>query len=207
MHALNLSSMDLEVPSWDAHFDWEQLIQSADLRQSGWSQAHGLDLHQLIEWTATYNTASEHLNRTLVVSHRDLDQKNVLWRNAQSPILIDWESAGLTNPVLDIVGLAFNWAGWPLTYPEETALAACLSGYRSIYRANIDSKAKIAALHGVLGNLLGWLEFNIRRSINETIFTADERALGQNEVITALSGLQMLMDNFALWVTWLDRYL
>jgi predicted Ser/Thr protein kinase len=37
------------------------------------------------------------LNKNTVVSHGDLDQKNVLWDKTGKPILIDWESACKIN--------------------------------------------------------------------------------------------------------------
>lgn len=45
------------------------------------------------------------------MSHRDLDQKNVLWNTDNHPHLIDWESAGWTNPMVELVTMALNWGG------------------------------------------------------------------------------------------------
>ena len=46
-----------------------------------------------------------------VVSHRDFHAGNIMWRMDNKPILIDWESAGLIHPFVDLIGLALNAAG------------------------------------------------------------------------------------------------
>ena len=207
IHSLHLDLPDLELPSVSTHSDWNELLQSAEEQHIAWSQAVRAALPLLIEWSSACEAADERLNRDLVVSHRDLDQKNVLWRDSQSPILIDWESAGLTNPTAEVVGLALNWAGWPLTAPQESIFAAALTGYSSAYDKSISTHVKTDALRGVVGNLLGWLEFNMRRSVGKANFSADERQLGERETVIALNGLQMLWSNLDLWTEWLASYL
>lgn len=45
----------------------------------------------------------------MVISHRDLDSKNVMW-NQYNPVLIDWESAGYINPMQDLIETAIYWS-------------------------------------------------------------------------------------------------
>ena len=49
------------------------------------------------------------LSTTTVISHRDLDPKNVMW-NYNKPVLIDWESAGYINPMQDLIETAIYWS-------------------------------------------------------------------------------------------------
>lgn len=46
----------------------------------------------------------------MLVSHRDINVQNVLW-NSQDFVIIDWESAGLIHPAVELLGLALNFAG------------------------------------------------------------------------------------------------
>jgi Ser/Thr protein kinase RdoA (MazF antagonist) len=207
IHSLHLHLPDLEIPSVSTYSDWNELLLRAEEQHIAWSKRIRAALPLLIEWSSACEAADERLNRHLVVSHRDLDPKNVLWRDAQSPILIDWESAGLTNPTAEVVRLALNWAGWPLTLPQESAFAAVLRGYHAADQTFISTNEKADALRGVAGNLLGWLELNMRRSVGEESFSVAERQLGERETDTTLTGLQMLWSNVDLWTEWLARYL
>ena len=51
------------------------------------------------------------LDRRRVISHGDLDQKNVLWDAGGDPWLIDWESARRLNPGYEALLQALNWSG------------------------------------------------------------------------------------------------
>jgi thiamine kinase-like enzyme len=68
-----------------------------------WATISSTNLPQLIVWSETYQTAKQRLNKRLIISHTDMDPKNVLWHDDTSPVLIDWEGAGLANPTADIL--------------------------------------------------------------------------------------------------------
>ncbi|MFS1511599.1 phosphotransferase [Chengkuizengella sp. SCS-71B] len=55
------------------------------------------------------NNAAKLLASNTVISHRDLDSKNVMW-NQDNPVLIDWESAGYINPMQDLIETAIYWS-------------------------------------------------------------------------------------------------
>ena len=48
------------------------------------------------------------LRKHILISHSDIDQKNVLWLKDDKPQIIDWESVGPTNPGLEIVDAAMT---------------------------------------------------------------------------------------------------
>ena len=43
-----------------------------------------------------------------VISHRDLDPKNVMWKE-KNPYIIDWEAAGYVNPYQELVEVLNYW--------------------------------------------------------------------------------------------------
>ena len=49
------------------------------------------------------------LSQTMVISHRDLDPKNVMW-NGSEPLVIDWEAAGYVNPYQEFLEVLNYWA-------------------------------------------------------------------------------------------------
>lgn len=64
-----------------------------------------------------------------VLSHRDIQNGNIIWRDDNSPHLIDWESAGLIHPGVELIGLAENCAGIAVGVFDIHRFRATLRGY------------------------------------------------------------------------------
>ncbi|KTD22180.1 aminoglycoside phosphotransferase [Legionella lansingensis] len=90
--------------------------------------------------TGTYpawvSTLVEHCNKyhdydaeNMVVSHRDIHLHNVVWKNEDTPHLIDWESAGLIHPFVELIGLASNCSGLAVLIFDKKLFQAALAGY------------------------------------------------------------------------------
>jgi len=100
IHAICLEVPALAPPAWD-HFvddDWDMLTFQASDQALPWAYSIRVMMPRLSEWSHWYEQAAERLSHNLVVSHREIDQKNVIWPDPASPFLIDWEAAGLVNP-------------------------------------------------------------------------------------------------------------
>lgn len=79
---------------------------------------------------------ADHCNRFLyqnyeqwVLSHRDLHVNNIIWRDADTPHFIDWESMGLIHPFVELIGLAINCAGLAEQRFDYPCFYAVLMGY------------------------------------------------------------------------------
>jgi hypothetical protein len=123
-----------------------------------------------------------------VISHGDLDQKNVLWSAAGEPVLIDWESARRLNPTHDTLVVALDWSGITSAFEhalfERFIVTYCGAG------GVIDNGFLQAAFDRILGNWLDWLMFNVGRAIDRV--DLDQRALGAEQVDLALATLLRL---------------
>lgn len=79
---------------------------------------------QLSHDIVTINTAYQHtlplLKRKCIVSHGDLDKKNVLWDHSDAPILIDWECTRKLNPTHEIVNACLDWSGITMQFNRIT---------------------------------------------------------------------------------------
>ena len=197
---------ELELPDWEpfSEDEWDMLTFQASDRDIPWAQQVRNALPLLVEWSKLATEANTILRRTSVISHRDLDQKNVIWRDAASPIFIDWEAAGLTNPTMDVVGAALYWSGQSVQPPREGSFHALLEGYVS--SGGVIHDPGIVALHGVLGNWLAWLLFNMHRSLGESINSEEERQLGIRETTRTLSTLRALATNTETWAQWVEKW-
>ena len=203
IHSLNIATDGLEPPTWSAipEDTWKSHIEKARQSISCWELPWETLLHDVINWCRLFQDASDSLSKRLVISHRDLDSKNVIWKNAQTPYVIDWESAGYVNPTVDLIEAALNWSRNQDGTSDKTRFQAVIQSYvqagGSLYGKVLD------ALYGTLGGMLGWLEYNMRRSVDEDVFGSDERDLAQREVKQTVHQLKKLVDivfDYAQWV-------
>ncbi len=64
-----------------------------------------------------------------VFSHRDIYAANIVWRSDERPHFIDWESAGLIHPFVELIGLALNNAGLATCIFDAEQFYATIKGY------------------------------------------------------------------------------
>ena len=205
MHALALHLPEVAPLEWK-HFhsdDWDILTFQASELGLPWAYSVRAALPMLLQWTQRYQDAGEKLMQRLVVSQRDLDQKNVIWHTPTAPKIIDWEAAGLINPTMELVSVALSWSGLATGVPGKDVFMTLINAY--IQAGGTLQNTSMDALHGLLGTWLGWLLFNMRRSLGESISSEDERQLGIRETVNTLAILRSLATHTEEWATWLDE--
>ena len=141
--------------------DWPGLLAGAP--DMPWKARLEEALPRLIRWTAEAREAEGRLIGPPVLSHRDLDPKNVLWQGLQ-PALIDWEAAGYTDPRHELLEVLLYWAddgaGGLLPDNAEALLAA--------YRQHMPTGGGWAdVLAAGRGNLLEWLAHSVRQASDD----------------------------------------
>ena len=206
MHALHLQFPALPRPDWE-HFradDWDLLTVHAYDMGIPWATPARAVMHSLLEWSKLSEQAGEKLSHSYVISHRDLGQKNVLWQDDHTPLLIDWEAAGLVNPTMELVSTALDWSGFATGVVREDTFVAMMESY--VAGGGVVRDAGIDVLHGVMGIWLNWLVFNMRRSLGESIFDEEERQLGIRETPLAIARLRTLAHYVEKWASWIDRW-
>ncbi len=53
--------------------------------------------------------AQDILAKNMVISHRDMEPKNVIW-DGMNPSVIDWEASGYVNPYQELLEVVNYWA-------------------------------------------------------------------------------------------------
>lgn len=113
-------------------------------------------------WSQRARDANPRLWKTFVVSHGHVEPSKVVWRNAQTPVILDWVSAGLINPMLELVETVLAWSRERDEPPDQAFIAGYL-------RAGGQQQESIDdAVLGVLGRWLERLVVRLRRSLDET---------------------------------------
>jgi Ser/Thr protein kinase RdoA (MazF antagonist) len=108
-------------------------------------------------WYTRYRQVLPDLYRLQVLGHRDLDQKNVIWDADDRPWLVDWESAGMINPTVELADVALNWSGVKVGEPDRGAFDAVVAAYRANGGTVVGEPRD--ALYAVLVNWMEWLHY------------------------------------------------
>lgn len=166
MHLINLNVPEILKPVFDFHSNAKIILLIEKAQKFDCPFANNLTKNQQTIFAANndYHHAIPALTMHAVISHGDLDQKNVLWDENNNPILIDWESARKLNSTYEIVNACLDWSGIA-TNLNHQLFAKMIQEYQKAGRI-VDRKLFEAAFHGCLGNLINWMVYNIERSCN-----------------------------------------
>lgn len=127
--------------------------------------------------------AREELSNNLVVSHRDLDLPNILWKTNNTPTIIDWESSGIVNPCEELLETAWDWSGGQ-KYFDEVKFNCFINTYKE---NGGDIKDLNKAIYSNFKNKSGWLEYNLKRVCKLECIDEEEEKLGEKEVLRVIN--------------------
>ena len=149
-----------------------------------------LGLPTFLDIASAQAPAIRTLQNHLVISHGDLDQKNVLWDRENQPLLIDWESARKCNPNHEVLLEALNWSGIGSQFDHDL-VTRFIAAYQDAGGA-LERGSMSAAYHCLLGDWLNWLMYNVGRCLH--LEHAEERRTGEAQIEYTLGTLQRIMD-------------
>lgn len=134
------------------------------------------------------NLVFKNIMKNQVISHRDMDCKNVLWDDKNNPKIIDWEAAGFVNPLQELINVALAWSG---SETEEFSLEK----FREVIASYLENGGTIIddAYDVLIFDFKGkfeWLEYNIKRSLGLESSNIDEQKLGTKEVINTIEAIK-----------------
>lgn len=161
IHLANFVDEQIKLPSWKGltKHEWQNLIALIQIPEM--IVTLQTELPNLILWSEHANQVSDILCQELVFSHRDLDEKNVIWQKNNALILLDWEYAGLINPHLDLFIVALNWSGILSGTFSKEKYQAIICGFNELQTLNPTPSIEI--FYGYVGYCLDWIIFNLRK--------------------------------------------
>jgi Ser/Thr protein kinase RdoA (MazF antagonist) len=133
--------------------DWDYYSQKGEEEGSEWVEVLLENLDNLKDWNSSVTESSEFLSSNMVISHRDLDPKNVMW-TFHNPVLIDWESAGFINPIQDLIETAIYWSKNEKREIHKQRFFSFVSGYKKKY-GELHADWRMVLVNGFLGKLGG----------------------------------------------------
>ena len=131
--------------------DWNYYLQKAQENNTEWVNLLIENIDNLYQWNSQANNSVKQLGSDMVISHRDLDPKNVMW-NQNKPIVIDWESAGYTNPLQELTETAIYWSENEIGNIDKERFLAFFSGYKKKY-GSLKGNWRTVLENGFLGKL------------------------------------------------------
>lgn len=165
-------------------YDWQGYLTLAQKQQVPWLSQYETMLPDLCRWDQAAVDAMESVHSYQVISHRDLDPKNILWQGEQ-PYLIDWEAAGYVNPYQELLEVLNYW-GCDETGRYDPALCqALLQAYTHFMDLREVDWTPIFACS--CDGMLGWLEYTLKKSLG---LEGDDSAQGTQQMLAAYRDLQ-----------------
>ncbi|KGI85423.1 aminoglycoside phosphotransferase [Exiguobacterium mexicanum] len=191
-----------EVVDEEKEIDWDFYVQKGIEQQAEWAERLRNTIEDLYTWHRQAVQSSSILTSNRVISHRDLDSKNVLWHDDR-PLVIDWESAGSIHPMQDLMETALYWSRDEAGLVNRTKFFSCLQGYEQ-KRTRDDLDWQGVLWHGYLGKL-NWLEYNLKRSLQIESASSADRAKGTSQVLLTIDDLHTYDAQIPRLLTWLRQ--
>ena len=190
MHCANIDIPELKTVPFDAHSEEKIILLVQSAKECGIHHAEELveQLPNFLSIVDRHKAAIQVLEQHVVVSHGDLDHKNVLWTDSGTPVIIDWESARKLNPTYETLLEALDWSGITSEF-NHGLLDAFISSYEEAGGV-IEGHSLQASFDCILGDWLSWLMYNVGRSMD--LDDAEQRAIGSAQVELSLSAILRL---------------
>ncbi len=182
--------------------DWGLYLHKGIEQGAEWVEHLQKTVDDLYSWHRQAIQSSNSLASKRVISHRDLDSKNVLWHDDR-PLVIDWESAGSIHPMQDLVETALNWSRDEAGLVNRTKFFSCIRAYEQ-KRGRSDVDWQRILWHGYLGKL-NWLEYNLKRSLQIESASSADRAKGTSQVLLTIDDLHTYDAQIPRLLTWLRQ--
>lgn len=198
MHRLNLDDPEIIQPEFYTHTNQKilELLDKAKNFNCPFARDLKKNQNNILVSNEAYQNAIPTLKTDTVISHGDLDQKNVLWDIDNNPILIDWESACTINPTYDIINTAFYWSGITSNFDKDLFFKM-IEAYQKA-GGIINKDHLVAACNGSF-NWIGWLAYNIERSCVVGESEHKNVSIEQvNQTLATILRLQMIMPTLDL---------
>lgn len=184
-------------------YDWNIFVDSAKKSNSKIYTLLVDNLADIMNWDENAVCGLQEASDIQVVSHRDLDPKNVMWQN-DIPFIIDWEAAGYVNPYQELIEVLNYWiqnkAGG---YDKEKfiALMSAYTEYNDISGVNWQ-----VILNCSFDGMLGWLEYNVKRALCLEGTGANDKQEGISQSIGTVDELKKYENQMRQLKEWIDEY-
>lgn len=204
IHKLDISIEGIEKNIEKSElYQWEYYLEKGISSKSKWYKLFAKEIENIVDLNKKLMKASIRLSEKLVISHRDLDPKNVLWDDG-NPHIIDWEAAGYVNPYQELIEVINYWTDDGKGNINRDKFVALVDAYvKHLNLKNIDWDM---ILTGGYDGILGWLDYNLKRALGLEGRNKEEIKLGEEQVIETIFELKKYQKKVEILREWLRDY-
>jgi Ser/Thr protein kinase RdoA (MazF antagonist) len=202
IHKINLQSDSPPKPilSYPEYYKWQDLAKKVQKLDCIWQNKCVDFIQNMASWYDLAEQSNINLQGDLLLSHKDLDMKNVIWDKDGEIYIIDWESVGYTNPTKELTQLAFDWSYGSEGGQNKMIFQKIFKAYSQINE--IDTKKVKDVLYSSLGDNLGWLEFNLKRVLHEIKAEIEEVKIAEIEIPKTIDIISHRLKHLEKYVDW-----
>lgn len=206
IHRTNFSQLEISNNSGHAAEDinWKYYLNMGEESNLEWTNILRENIINLYNWSTQANKSAKLLSSNMIISHRDLDPKNVMWIE-DTPIIIDWESAGFVNPMHELIETAIYWSESETGDINKDRFLEFIIAYKNIFGA-LHTNWRMVLLNGFSGKL-GWLEYSLKRSLGIECTDKEEQNLGTSQVIETINAIKHYSSMISEIEKWLNNEL
>lgn len=183
--------------------NWHYLVDKGMKQHISWANIMDDNIHNLYKWSELSNEALKKLYNNQVISHRDLEPKNVIWTDLE-PIIIDWESAGYINPLQDVIETAIYWSKSEQGIIDKEKFITFLSTYHNV--KPLPKPDWPIILQSGFSSMLGWLEYSIKRSLWIECADENEQRNGEEQTLLTLNAILRFESEVEEISEWLHEW-
>lgn len=159
-------------------YDWKMLLERAKQCNAECYSVLQENLADIMRWDNHVVSALSEVSQDQVISHRDLDPKNIMWKNDELYI-IDWEAAGYVNPFQELIEVLNYWISDETGKYNKAKFDALMQAYTE--NMDIGNVNWDAVMDCSLDGMLGWLEYSIKRALGMEGSDAKDRQEGMQQ--------------------------
>jgi Ser/Thr protein kinase RdoA (MazF antagonist) len=182
--------------------DWNFYLDKGQETNAEWTTLLLENIEMLSKWNALAIISAKQLSSDMVISHGDLDPKNVMWDKID-PILIDWECAGYRNPMQDLIETAIYWSENESGEIDKDKFLAFITGYKRT-EEQLQANWGMILASGFLGKL-DWLEYSLKRSLWIDCKEEEEQKAGTEQVTGTIAAIRRYAEMITEIEGWLIR--
>lgn len=195
---VQVDGIEIETPDVEVR-EWKQMISLC--RDDACKEMMLSLLPCILQWERKGYESALKLATEQVISHRDLDPKNVMWKGMW-PILIDWEAAGYINPWQEMAECLFYWCDDGNGGLRKDCFQAFIEAYGK--KVQLHGAPWQEALNAAYMGPAGWLYYNLRRTAG--LEREDKVPIGVRQVKETLRLLQNRERLNNILLAWLQEY-
>lgn len=144
-------------------FDWNKYLKVAEYQNSSFVTVLKDNISLLYELNKKANEGQIYAKEHLVISHTDLDRKNVIWQK-NVPFIIDWEASGYINSTIELIQVAWYWSDGDIGNLNYDKFKIIFEEYKKYYKGNMDENID-KLIYADIYSGLAWINYNLQRAL------------------------------------------